>query len=169
MRNLSVAIWRTLVMATFAVWFGGFMFYVSFVVPIGTDVLGSARAQGFVTRLVAHKLNLMCGIAVGVMLMESLRSWRSGGRVWRYVALLMVGLIGALLIGLIVLHPELDRMLDFDTRRVMDRQKFYSLHRIYLWFSTFQWIFACFWLFGTIRNWTNQNLDRSAPDWAGAS
>ncbi len=136
------------------------MFYVSFVVPIGTDVLGSAKEQGFITRLVAHRLNLMCAIALATMLIETLVSWKSGKRILSLTQLTSVALIGGLLAGLLWLHPQMDQLLEIETHRVLERREFYSLHRVYLWFSTFQWIFAWFWLYCVIQNWSIQNRDR---------
>lgn len=146
MKNKSATIFQTLLLATFAVWFGGFTFYVSFVVPIGTDVLGSARSQGMITQQVTNWLNLVCGIATLMMLLESFRSWKLASRSAKYTQLAMVALIGGLLVGLLVLHPYLDALVDLEKERVIDRTKFYGLHRVYLWLSTFQWIAAWIWL-----------------------
>ncbi len=144
---------RTLLVATFAVWFGGFTFYVSFVVPIGSEILGSAREQGFITQQVTHRLNLMCAIALVFMLVESIASWRRLPCCQRVVQLGSVLVVGLLLIWLFLLHPQLDQLLDVKRHRVLDRQNFYQIHRVYLWVSTFQWFFAWIWLFACIRGW----------------
>jgi len=140
-------IFTTLLITTFALWFGGFTFYVSFVVPIGTDILGSARRQGFITQQVTHRLNVVCAFAVLVMLIESYRTWRHRPISFRATMLAMTVLIGLMLIGLVGLHPHLDALVDWDKQRVLDRAKFYGLHRIYLWVSTFQWLVAWIWIF----------------------
>ena len=40
---------RFLVVQALLLWQGGFLFYAAFVVPAGTEVLGSAAAQGAIT------------------------------------------------------------------------------------------------------------------------
>ncbi len=157
MTAIAKTVFRTLLIASFAVWFGGFTFYVSFVVPIGTEVLGSAREQGFITRQVAHRLHVMCAIALAVMLIESVASWRGSGKAVRSVQAGSVIGIGVLLGGLVYLHPQLDQLLDVDSHRVLDRATFYRLHRVYLWVSTFQWVFAWTWLFVVLQSWYNES------------
>ena len=49
---------RFLVFQAFLLWQGGFLFYTAVVVPIGTDVLGSALVQGLITRRVTDWMNL---------------------------------------------------------------------------------------------------------------
>ena len=44
--KIIINLFRVFLIAAFAMWFGGFGFYVSFVVPIGNEVLGSAFGQG---------------------------------------------------------------------------------------------------------------------------
>ena len=49
---------RLLLLWSLMFWLGGFTFYASIVVPIGTRVLGnSSRRQGFITREVTRQLN----------------------------------------------------------------------------------------------------------------
>src|SRR5437660_1623910 len=58
---------RFLVLAALMFWQGGFTFYAGVVVPVGREVLGSDRDQGFITRQVTEYLNLAGGIAVAVL------------------------------------------------------------------------------------------------------
>ena len=150
-------VFRTLVIASFAVWFGGFFFYVAFVVPIGTVELGSAREQGFITRLVAHRLNAMCLMALVVMTVETFASWRRTGIVLRVAKVGSLLAIGVLLAWLVLLHPQLDQLLDAENHDVLDRAAFYQLHRVYLWVSTLQWSCAWIWLFVVLQNWFNDS------------
>src|SRR5947209_19521490 len=45
-------------------WLGGFTFYAAVVVPIGTEVLGSAADQGWITRRVTPWLNVAGAVAL---------------------------------------------------------------------------------------------------------
>lgn len=144
--RLLVILFETLLLATFAVWFGGFTFYVSIVVPLGTEILGSARSQGFITQQVTHWLNVVNGLAVALMLLELWWCGRSMNTWPRRIQWLNVVTIGAALMALVYLHPQLDNLISSADDRVLDRKAFYTLHRIYLWLSTLQWFAAWSWL-----------------------
>jgi hypothetical protein len=80
---LSTA-FQVLLLASFAMWFGGFGFYASFVVPVGNEMLGSFE-QGLVTRHVTVWLNYLGVLAAVLMIIDSILTWkRSRSRV-RYV------------------------------------------------------------------------------------
>ncbi len=147
-------IYRTLLLACFSMWFGGFGFYVSIVVPIGTDILGSARNQGMITQQVTDWLNLFAGIAVVAMLLESYVSWKSCAGFSKWWLLSFSVLVGVLLGGLVWLHPVLDAMIDPNDMEISDEAKFYQLHRLYLWLSTIQWIAAWAWLIVLSFRWS---------------
>ena len=153
MKRLAAVLFRTLLIATFALWFGGFTFYVSFVVPIGTEVLGSARTQGFITQQVTNWLNVVCGCALGLMLLETIRGWKTCSNRVRWTELSMLVLIGSFLIALAWIHPVMDRMISAGNESITDAARFYGLHRIYLWLCTFQWIAAWIWLFLSVWAW----------------
>ena len=57
-----ILIRRYLLLMSLMFWQGGFTFYSAVVVPIGSDLLGSGRDQGFITRSVTNYLNL-AGVA----------------------------------------------------------------------------------------------------------
>src|SRR5215207_365048 len=132
---------RLLVILTLLFWQGGFLFYAAVVVPISTEVLGSAKRQGFITRQVTNGLNLAGVIALvpltADLLMAPERSrWR-----WRLRWLLCLGLWGTLA-ALVWLHPRMDELLDTRSGLVLDSSSFRLQHRLYLWLSTFQWAFS---------------------------
>lgn len=147
-------IYRTLLLACFSMWFGGFGFYVSIVVPIGTDILGSARNQGMITQQVTDWLNLFAGIAVVAMLLESYVSWKSIAGFSKWWLLSLAVLVSVFLGGLVWLHPVLDAMIDPSEMEISDEAKFYQLHRLYLWLSTIQWIAAWAWLIVLSHRWS---------------
>jgi hypothetical protein len=132
---------RFLLLQGLLVWQGGFLFYTSFVVPVGTEVLGSGAAQGVITARVTDALNVL-----GVVWL-ALAAWdlnytadpgrrRTAARWWCWaVALLCQGL-------LFYLHLLMDAFMDPGRTRVVVRPLFYPAHRAYLWASTVQWL-AC--------------------------
>lgn len=115
-----------------AVWWGGLTFYAGVVVPIGTDVLG-ATTQGFVTQRVTHWLNGAGAIAIVLTVGEVFRL-RSRGT-W-----IAWGTVATTLAVLAALHPAMDVLLEVGTHTVADGERFYSLHRVYLWVTAVQWL-----------------------------
>src|SRR5262245_42692014 len=108
---------RVLVLAVLFVWQGGFTFYAAVVIEVGRDVLGSHRAQGFITRRVTHYLNLAGAVALPVLVWDVAAcrdpSTRRRQARWTACAELLVTL------GLLAwLHPLVDSLLDPDERSI---------------------------------------------------
>lgn len=135
-----------ILLVLFATWFGGFTFYTAIVVPIGTDVLGSSRTQGFVTQQVTNKLNLIGGPTILMMLIDLTYFRRTRARKVNLCFAATLTGIAVLWFVLLIVHPMLDAMLEPDHEHVLDDAKFYSLHRVYLWASTIQWLLCWVWL-----------------------
>ena len=157
--NLAKILFRSVLMATFAVWFGGFTFYTSIVVPIGTEVLGSGQTQGFITQQVTHWLNHVSLIAILLCLVACLVERKQRSRLKNTILGIVISLLFFTWLGLTYLHPVMDGMIEIAETDVFDNiisdpEYFYQLHRIYLWTSTIQWVFAWIWLFMTIADWT---------------
>jgi hypothetical protein len=121
-------------------WVGGFLFYTSIVVPIGTDQLGRV-GQGFITREVTRAINVSAAVALTLLLAETWltadpgvrRRWARRG-LWLGMALCQAALF--------YLHPMLDGYLDVETASIRQRPTFYQLHRVYLWTHTAQFALA---------------------------
>ena len=128
---------RFLVLAALMFWQGGFVFYAGVVVPIGTEVLGSAREQGRITRLVAVWLNWSGAVALVPLAWDA---WTTrGGRLTRRGRLLAWVVMAGCQIVLFALYPRLDALFDPEAMRLTDRIAFRAGHRTYLWVSTAQW------------------------------
>jgi hypothetical protein len=137
MRTMTV-VRRWLLLWALMFWQGGFMFYGGVVVPVGSDVLGSEREQGFITRKVTNYLNLAGAVALAIWGWDlsvgratSPMGRRLGWAIW-------AGLVLSLIL-LVWLHPRLDELLDPENVMVLDRHRFRSLHERYLIVSTIQW------------------------------
>lgn len=143
---------RLLFIFSYAVWQGGFLFYTAAVVPIGTDVLGSAREQGFITRLVTNRINECGAIALAVWL--PILVWETRRTRWRRrIGLFFWGILVACQAVMFGLHPRLDGLLDPSQHAVLDPERFYSLHRVYLWTISFQWAMALALLAIVVSQW----------------
>ena len=143
---------RFLVFQAFLMWQGGFLFYASFVVPAGTEVLGSPAGQGAITTRVADALNA-CGV-VGLLVIAWDQASTRDPAPRRTKARWCCWGVAAVCQGLlIVLHIWMDSCMDPGRSRVVIHPPFRPLHRTYLWTSTVQWI-ACLALgWWTLRAW----------------
>jgi hypothetical protein len=144
-----------LVIQALALWQGGFLFYATFVVPVGATVLGSSAEQGAITRRVTDYLN-GCGVAALVVCVWDLASGHRGVALlrWRWVLWLAMALI---LGGLIALHVPMESLLDDPSAGSAGRNHFRSLHRLYLWLSTAQWLLALGYVYLTLRAWRQED------------
>src|SRR5437016_2549743 len=125
---------RFLVLVALMFWQGGFTFYAAVVVPVGQEVLGSHRRQGFITRRVTTYLNLTGAAALLPLAWDAAASGdRANRRRLRWLAWLVMLLAQATLFGL---HDYLDQLMDPEAWSLTDRHTFRSGHRWYLWVST---------------------------------
>lgn len=144
---------RYLVLQMLMLWQGGFLFYASFVVPTGTEVLGSSEAQGSITARVTDYLNL-CGAAGLAILAWELWAGREPSRRRNFFR--WGCWIAALLcqLSLFALHAYLESLMNPERTFVVKRDHFYRIHGIYLWIGTALWL-ACLlltWLL--LRGWS---------------
>ena len=148
---------RLLLLMTLMVWQGGFMFYGGVVVEVGADVLGSHRTQGFVTQRVTNYLNVAGAVALAVWGWD-VAAGGAGGRRPRWIGW---GVLVALLVALVWLHPRLDALLVADEFRILDRPDYRRLHQWYLGLSTIQWAVAVSLTGLTIRAWRVEDAART--------
>ena len=151
---------RMLVLQLLLVWQGGFLFYTAAVVPAGTEVLGSAAAQGVITTRVTDWLNAL-GV-VGLLAMAWDMNYtgdpsprRVAARWWLWGVALVCQFL------LLFLHQVLVTLMDPARTRVLIRPPFYPVHRAYLWASTVLWAACLLWAWLTLAAW--RAADRRDP------
>jgi len=140
---------RVLLLWLFMFWQGGFLFYGTVVVTIGSFVQDSDFAQGLITRHVTDALNL-AGLVVLLAWSWDLLAERCT-RVKRRWAMWLVLLL--MLAMLAWMHVQMDALIDTEGHRLLDRPAFRSLHRWYLRVSTLQWIASVIFTVWTLQNW----------------
>ena len=134
---------RVVVALLFALWWGGFTFYATVVVPIGQRILGSATAQGFVTQPVSNAINIVGAVVIAVLCWNLISTRRGASPRARRVLMITWALLAVAQVALFVLHPRLDAMLDTSTRSIASEHSvFYATHRVYLLVATAQWLAA---------------------------
>jgi hypothetical protein len=127
-------IYRLIASSLWVFWLGGVTFYIAIVVPVGGEVLG-ADVQGQVTERVTWYINLMSAMVTVQLAIE----WFALRSRWMAVAF-FIQLISVII--LVVLHGDLARMMQGNPSSLKADADFYTLHRIYLWVSTAQWLNA---------------------------
>jgi hypothetical protein len=150
---------RFVVLAALMFWLGGFTFYASIVVPIGTRVLQSSRRQGFITREVTADLNRTAAACLAILALDVLLA-RDPSRLrwWTRAGLFLV--MAGCQIELFFLHDQLDALLQPRGGIVLDPETFRPGHRLYLWVHTGQWFAGWTFVALTLRAW--QVEDRPA-------
>lgn len=139
---------RFLVVVALMYWIGGFTFYAAVVVPVGTDVLGSAANQAAITRHVAHTINLSGAVALAVSAWDVVATRR--GRLGRWLA--WAGM-AVCLVALLAMYPHLDRMFHGEDAYLDSRAAFRPWHRTYLWVISVQWGFAVLFTLLSLAAW----------------
>jgi hypothetical protein len=143
---------RMFVLQLLLVWQGGFLFYTAVVVPTGTQVLGSAAAQGVITTRVTDWLNVLGAVSLLAMAWDlnytdDSSARRLAARWWLWGVALACQLL------LLFLHQVLVAFMDPARTRVLIRPPFYPVHRMYLWASTVLWAACLLWVWLTIAAW----------------
>jgi hypothetical protein len=156
---------RLLLLLLLMFWQGGFTFYASVVVPIGTDLLGSAIKQGTITRQVTDWMNVAGAVALSAWAWDIAADPARTPNRQRARWLLWISL-ALLLAALVWLHPRLDALFDAENLRLLDLDAFTVLHRWYLWLGTAQWAGGIVLIFSTLHTW--RASDRGAAPLAAA-
>ncbi len=147
---------RFFVLQLLMLWQGGFLFYAAFVVPVGTEVLGSALEQGRITRFVSETINEIGVIALIIfaldLLHESPKSSLRKSWLWGSWTLMAVALL-----ALFAVHQRLLELVDFVNSSIEDHPRFYFWHRVYLWIITIQWTAGLVYTILILSSWRNND------------
>ena len=153
---------RFLLLQALLLWQGGFVFYSAIVVPIGTDVLGSASAQGEITALVTVWLNRIGFVFLVILAWDILTTRDPNSR--RINVRRTLGVIAALLLFLLFyLHDLMDYFLDPTGRTIAMRRPFRIMHIIYLCVSTVHWGIGLAMVWLTLAAWRAEDRSPAGP------
>lgn len=120
-----------------SIWWGAFTFYAGIVVSVGMKVLGSHTEMGFITQAVTVYLNIF-SLFVFVFYAYCLKNEEfNTHKLVDEIAI--ISLIGFQLL-LFLLHNYQTELLDFENHKIINRDDFYLLHRIYLIIETLIWL-----------------------------
>jgi len=142
-------------------WFGGFTFYSLVVIHTGHRVFGSRIEVGFLTQAVTRWLNLISIPALALMFWNACLPFHQRSRFVRGTLLGTWLIIASIQVTLFLLHPKLDALLDANSRSILSRDQFKSLHLLYMNLSTAQWVATILYLSAALFAW--RKLDEIEP------
>jgi hypothetical protein len=135
----------------FFLWWGGFTFYASFVIPTGQRILGSHVLMGFISQAVTKQINYAALITCLLLILnEFFRSDWSIKRIKSFSKICLISML-TIVIFLFCFHPYLDALLDFQNRTIIDEPYFYFLHRIYLLLSSVLWFIGIIYMVNLLK------------------
>lgn len=145
---------RYVVLGLWALWFGGFTAYALIVVPVGSDVLGGHRPQGFVTQRVTVWFNLMAALVLAAFVPR----WWSFVRMRRpRTAIAALPIAAVALLALFALHAWVGSFLDIAHRDIPDYDGFYLAHRIYLFTAAAHWLAMLVFVKAWLDEWSAED------------
>ena len=155
---------RFLFLIFFSLYWGGLTFYTGFVVRISHDVLNDPMDGGLITQRVTSVLQALGLITVFLMGLNSLIVIRQS----RKTGFLLIGCASVLfvaLVGLYLVHGQLDAVIDARASEISDRVLFDQSHRRYNQLTTVQWLACLAHLPLTVIAWRtiDQNLATGRP------
>lgn len=149
---------RILVVLSGAIWLGGLTFYASVVIPMAHRVLGSHTTVGFITQQVTGWINVVAVIALLVFLANLFATRTAQRRRMRITVWTAWAVMAAIQAGLFVLHPTLDRLLDAEALEILDPERFYPLHQLYLIGTSVQLLAGLVFLACVLAVWRRQDI-----------
>jgi hypothetical protein len=92
-------------------------------------------------------------ITLAILLGNGFADWRHASLLIKSCLWLTWTIMTAVLVALYIMHPMLDRMLDIEAHRIVDRSRFHGLHAVYMNLSTVQWVAGLLHLWLTLFIW----------------
>ncbi len=152
-------LFRSSLLFAFALFWGGLTFYTGIAVRIAHDVLSDPMEGGLITQRVTAVLQVLGVVSAVLMLGNAVLLWKACRR--HSLCLLSCAVIlSASLVGLFVVHGQLDDVISVEDAEVMDRDRFVIGHRRYNQLTTVEWISSLLYLPITISAWRIQDQFR---------
>jgi hypothetical protein len=143
---------RILLLIVFSLYWGGLTFYTGFALRIAHDVLNDPMDAGIITQRATAVLQVLGVITVVLMACNCAVVVRQSPK-YGYVLIGCATLLGCSLIGLFVVHGQLDAVIDVGAAEVLDRPVFDTGHQRYNQLTTIQWLASLAYLPITVFAW----------------
>ncbi len=148
---------RILLLITFSLFWGGLTFYTGFVVRISHDILIDPMVGGLITQRVTQWLQFAGVLTVVFMLWNTVLVGKVSRKYGFTLALCSLILICSLA-GLMLVHAQLDAVIDANALEITNRDAFTIGHRRYNQLTTIEWISSLSYLIITTVAW--RRIDR---------
>lgn len=154
---------RILLLIAFSLFWGGLTFYAGIVVRISHDVLSDPMVGGLITQRVTQWLQIAGGVTAVFMLWNAVLV----GRVSRKYGFMLTAcslILVCSLVGLVLVHSQLDAVIDVDAVEITNRDAFTIGHRRYNQLTTIEWISSLTYLIITVAAWRQFDKQLSAQE-----
>lgn len=135
-------VFDVLAVLAWALWMGGFTFFTAVSLRVAHKVLDDPGDFGFVTQVVTDRLNAIGLVAVLLLAAQLAGAWKSMTK-RPQIAMVTTWLTLAITLGLMFMqHNQIDALIDFQQRVVLDHDAFEVIHNRYELVATIQWFAA---------------------------
>lgn len=153
-----IGLLRICLLLMFALFWGGLTFYTGIVVRISHDVVSDLMEGGLITQRVTVWLQYLGAATTLLMLTNACVVYKQQPGYGR-VLLGTVLLLGLAIVGLMLVHADLDAVIDVAEQTVTDQEAFDIGHRRYNQLTTIEWLSSVSYLIITVLAW--QRADAS--------
>lgn len=154
---------RVLMLFVFTLFWGGLTFYTGFVVRVSHEVLNDPFEGGVITQKVTVLLQYL-GIAAGLLMLINAAAVVRRSRGYGAALSVLASILILSVIGLCLVHSQLDAVIDIDAREILDREAFTISHRRYNQLTTIEWIACVLYLPVTLFAWRSIDRTSSSAD-----
>lgn len=149
-------VFRTLLLLTYALFWGGLTFYTGFVTRISERTFEDTMQGGLLTQQVTVVLQWLGVAAAVVLLVNAVAAIRTClRRGWAMVGCSV--LLALAVAGLFVVHGDLDAVISIENEEVTDRDVFTIGHRRYNQLTTVEFIATVAYLPLALSVWRTQD------------
>jgi len=151
---------RILLLIVFSLFWGGLTFYTGIVIRISHDVLIDPMESGLITQRVTHWLQIAGAVSAFFMLWNAVLV-RKISRKYGFTLITCSLILVCSLVGLVLVHNQLDAVIDVDAMEITNRDAFTISHRRYNQLTTIEWISSLIYLIFTVAAW--RQVDKQTP------
>lgn len=147
---------RVLLLLVYSLYWGGLTFYTGIVLRISHDVLNDPMDGGLITQRVTGVLQILGVVAASLMLCNCFVVVRRAKK-YGYALLTCTVILGCSLVGLFLVHGQLDAIIDIQSSEITDRVAFDAYHQRYNQLTTVQWLASLAYLPITLFAWRSMD------------
>ena len=156
---------RVLLLLVFALFWGGLTFYTGIVLRITHAVVNDPMDGGLITQRVTSVLQILGVVTVVLMACNCVVVVRQSPK-FGYVLIGCVTLLAGSLIGLFLVHGQLDTLIEAETYTITDREAFDTGHQRYNQLTTVEWLASLAYMTTTVFAW--RAIDMAADQHSNA-